>query len=279
MTRDRISLYIGPAQEINNPNDLGNYENGCWVAERKYDGIWCLIETNDKGYITRLSTRTGVTIKDYNILGTNIGIPKLKLAAEYEARTDPSLKAIRKRGWACLYIFDIMQMHGQDTTIYSQEQRAELVTKICDLCKEIKFIHRAEQKLSNFKDFFYSCMNDTSFSPTEGLVLKRLDKPYKSEYSNGKVNHWIRVKLQRTVDLYVMSTGYTESRALNLIMGQWKNGRMVEIQSMSVPKGFRAKELVGCIIECTYDRQHDSGRYRHLRFKRVRNDKTMEMTG
>lgn len=278
MTRTRISSYVGPGQEINDPSLLSRYENKNWIAEKKYDGIWCLVETNDDGYVENLSTRTGVKIIDKKIINKYFGIPNSKFIVEYESLTEPSQQAIASRGFACMYMFDVLQIVGKETKDFEFQKRTELVKTACDIIKanNNQFMICAEQKDIEFENFFWKCLEDPI---AEGIVLKRLDKSYRAQTSSGKTDDWIRVKLKRTVDLYVMSTGLTDNRSPNLTMGMVRDGNMVEVQSMSVPKGFKAKDLVGKVLECNYDRKHNSERYRHLRFKRVRSDKTKEMTG
>lgn len=278
MARDRIPFYVGPGREINNPNDLNafennSFENSRWVAEYKYDGIWCLIETDQDGKIIRISTRTGVLISDSPLIGIDTYAPQALFTAELEAATDSALKAVTNRGWQQAYLFDIIRLCDKDIRALPFEKRRELLElafkKIDD-----KHLAISDQVYSQFKGFFFDAIQHQA---VEGIVLKRLGSVYKAQDSRGKTHNWIRVKLQRTVDLYVIGTGFTASRSSNLIMGERKNGNIAEIQSISVPRGYRAKELVGKVIECIYDRKHESGRYRHLRFKRVRNDKTKDM--
>lgn len=273
MARDRIAFYVGPGGEINNPNDLNAFENNSWIGEHKYDGIWCLIETNQEGSIVRLSTRTGMLISSSSIVGVNTYAPQALFAAELEATTDSSLKSIENRGWQQAYLFDIIRLCNKDIRNLPLEKRRELL-ELAFKKIDSKHLVISKQTQYQFKSFFFNALTHQS---VEGIVLKRLGSKYKAHDSRGKTHDWVRVKLQRTVDLYVMKTGFTPSRSLNLTVGERRNGNIIEVQSISVPKGYRAKELVGKVIECIYDRKHDSGRYRHLRFNRIRNDKTKEI--
>jgi len=269
----RISTYVGPGVTIE-PQQLNRYNNHKYIAEKKYDGIWCLIETDTNGKVSKLSTRTGVSI-NHPLIGTNINIPNSKFVGELEWSTDIAVQVVAKRGYSKAYVFDVIQLMGHDVTSLPLEKRHELVTLSCNKMKT-RFIIRAGYCKGSFEKFFKDVINEPL---VEGIILKKLGTKYVSGSSSGKTDNWVRVKIQRTVDLYVVGIGLTNSREPNLIVGKWDGNKMVPVQSMSVPKGYKTNELIDCIIECVYDRVHNSGRYRHLRFKRIRTDKSKEMTG
>jgi ATP-dependent DNA ligase len=275
----RISSYVGPGIRVYDSSKLG-YSHDDWIGEYKYDGIWCSIETDGSGVIGRLSTRTGQRIDVPGINGASIGLRDSIFIAELETTTDAAIECATKRGWTNTYWFDVIKLMGKDVVDLPQTARSDLVTKCTDICEDIRFIQRAKQCGENedFESFYHSSFTNHNGFPVEGIVLKRKHARYRAMRSDGKTDDWVAVKRLRTADLIVIGTGLTPSGDTNLVMGIYQSGNIYPVQHMSTPKGYQAKSLVGKVVECIYDRKHMvKGRYRHLRFSRVRDDKTIEM--
>jgi len=267
----RINEYVGPKESVRK-DALFRYTSDKWLAQEKHDGVWALISTDEYGKIESIISRTGLQHPDEytrGFIGLGIGLTSSKLVAELEAGTQAATKRFKRNGYRKIWFFDVIQLLGKDIHELSLEQRLHLLKRALPSSRNFSIVRTSNSNLEQFYD-------EVMAAGGEGIVLKQKDSKYISEYSSGKTTKWVRCKPTNTLDFFVMGTGLTESRVPNLELGLYKNGKLCYVQSLTVPKGYRAKELVGKVIECVGDVQMDSGALRHARFKRVRNDKNPE---
>lgn len=226
-------------------------------------------------------SRTGQAFEEAReLIGCLSGLSDSVIVGEYEVMTQAAINAVNKNGMRRFWAFDIVFLMGHDVRALPFEQRRALLENSIEAIRmqpdprtnRIKIVRQEEK---GFAKFYKEVKADGG----EGLVLKKKGSTYRSQTSDGRTTNWVRVKDVSPVDLYVIGTGLTPSRAINLRVGLWKKGKPVELQSLSLPKGYTAEQLVGTVIECEYDTQLESGKYRHLRFVRPRPDKTKEMCG
>lgn len=276
---NRVDMYLGPQKEILKPSELSRFEDGNWIASRKIDGCHGILSTNNSGYISKVISRTGNSFPEAKeLIGLFTGLSDTTLIGEYEVTTQAAIKAFEKNGFRRFWAFDITVVQGTDIRALPIEQRRILLQKAVEAIQSqskgcYKLIEIVDERTKGFASFY----KEVKAQGGEGLVLKKKGSLYRSQTSDGRTSNWVRVKDVAPVDLYVMGTGFTPSRAVNLRVGVWKNGKLVELQSLAVPKGHTAHQLLDKVIECEYDTQTESGKYRHLRFVRVRPDKTKEM--
>lgn len=270
-----MSEYLGPQKEIITPNKLSKYDNGQWLAEEKHDGCWALLKTNERGIIRSITARSNNPIIDPNIIGSNFGFANTELIGEIEYITPAACRRVLKRGYARFWAFDILKLLDHSIKNVPIEQRRTLLVRTLASLKGSlrKRVIPVQQVVSDFDNFYRTIKSNGG----EGIVLKRVGSLYKSSCHNNRTSNWIRVKDIHTVELIVIGKGKTPSQGDKLLLGTWNNGNPKYVQSMSLPRGFMARELFGKVIECMYDFKLDSGTYRHLRFLRTRPDKTKEM--
>ena len=262
----RANFYIGPKEQIQ-PDKLPSFENGKWIAEEKIDGCWAAIETNPTGQISKLYSRTNVSWQ-VGLIGMDINLPNTVLAGELEVATQAATKLYQKLRYRRVWLFDVPVLLGQDTSNLPYAKRRELLEIAFNKIND-KHICLVESKQDNFKKFF----EDIKSNGGEGIVLKRIDSKYKRSSSDGKVDYWVRCKQDNTVDFYVIGLGKTPSGLDNLELGLPKDGKMCYVQSIAIPKGYKAGQLIGQVVECIGDYQQDSGALRHARLLRIRTDK------
>jgi ATP-dependent DNA ligase len=278
----RTNLYLGPKEYIK-PIHLDRFENKGYVAEVKHDGAWCCVETDSEGYLKSFTSRTGKTFGvDDCFSNIKINLPNSILTGELEVASQAATKNFNKLGYRRLFIFDAVNMLGNDIKKMPYINRRKLLEHVFSGSNGFVIDKRnspsacislVEKRESGFKKFF----DEVVAGGGEGLVLKKKDSLYYTHISDGKTESWLRSKNTNTIDFYVMGSGLTPSRAVNLELGLYRNGRIEYIQSVAVPKGYVAKDLLGKVIECEGLEIMDSGALRSGHFARVREDKTMEM--
>lgn len=280
--RDRVTAYLGPQKEIISPSELDKYEaTRKWVLQLKVDGCHGILDTAADARISSLVSRTGQSFGEAReLMGRDTGLPDSTLVGEYEVKTQHSIDVVQRRGIRRYWAFDVVRLFGKDVRSETLETRRALLEKAIET-----IYHRSQVVAERIilvpqvESGFAAAYRKWKAEGGEGAVAKRRGSKYTRQTSDGRTTDWRRFKDVCPVDLAVIGTGFTPSRAVNLTVGAWRNGKMVEVQSLAVPKGHTAERLMGRVIECEYDVQTSDGKYRHLRFVRVRDDKTVKDTG
>lgn len=269
----RLGTYMGPKTQVQ-PDALERYEGKGWAAEEKHDGHWAEVTTDADGKITTIIGRSGSKFEGLNVsglIGYPLGIPSSIFIAELEAGTEAANRINVKVGFKRLHVFDAVQVYGQNVRRLTYEKRRELI--------EIALKHNPPKVLlvrrvtKGFKKFF----DEVTTSSGEGLVLKRLGRPYLPSGSDGKTDDWVRCKRFRFVDYVVTSIGKSEGGSPNLQVGLFINGTLQRVATIkNLPETLDYNALVGKVVECRGAEVHDSGALRHGHYERTREDKFPE---
>jgi ATP-dependent DNA ligase len=282
MARDRVAAYLGPQKEILSPSLLDKYEaTGNWLLDCKVDGCHGILDTDPRGCVASLISRTGQRFGEAGeLMGRSTGLADTTLVGEFEVKTQHSIDIVKRRGFRCFWVFDVVRLHGQDLRHAGLEDRRMLLEQAVRLVSNLsEFLAERIILVPQVESGFSVAYRKWKADGGEGAVAKRRGSKYTRQTSDGRTTDWRRFKDVLTVDLAVVGTGRTPSGAVNLTVGAWRKGKMVEVQSLAVPKGYTAEKLMGRVIECEYDVQTSDGKYRHLRFVRVRDDKSPKDTG
>jgi ATP-dependent DNA ligase len=208
------------------------------------------------------------------LIGTQTSLFNSTLIAELEAGTEAANKRNLGLTHRRLHVFDVIKLFNQVTINLSYEQRRSLLEQAFStvLAGSSKLL-LTKQTTHDFQAFFES----VSKTDGEGLVLKRLGKPYKKHGSNGKTDDWIRCKRFRFVDYVVMSIGRSDSGSPNFQVGLYDGKKLTRVATIkNIPVGLDYHALVGKVIECKGAEIHDSGALRHGHYERTRCDKDPE---
>src|SRR5262245_49450137 len=84
-----------------------------FVVQPKLDGIYAQIETDDAGRIACVRTRSGRSIRA-EVIGARIASGRAIFCGELEAMTEEGRRAVRRRAWQQVHLFDAIQVGGCD---------------------------------------------------------------------------------------------------------------------------------------------------------------------
>ncbi len=94
------------------------------------------------------------------------------------------------------FAFDILYLDGEDITGKSEDQRRKLLEKIVSINNST--IRIAEQRVISTAKEIQEFFNEAISDGLEGLMIKKLDAPYKA---GGRGFHWIKFKRASSGDL------------------------------------------------------------------------------
>jgi len=266
--------YLGPKTQIQ-PTGLDQIEaTNKYAAEEKHDGVWAEVTTDLNGKISKITSRAGAVFSGSSIAGLKglqTNLSNTVLICELEAITEWAVRQSQKQGFKRLWIFDVVQLLGQDIKDLFYEQRRELLEIAFKAgLKDVKQLQLVRQELTGFSQFF----KEVKSAGREGLLLKRLGQKYRPSGSDGKSDGWVRCKEHRFVDYVVTGIGSSSSGAPNLKVSLMINGKLVEVATIkNIPKGVDYQALIGSVVECKGLEVHSSGALRSGHFERVRPDK------
>lgn len=203
-------------------------------------------------------------------------------------------EAIRKqveRGWLHYVVFDCLFYKGEDIRSQPLEVRQERASYTV-LSWENPYVSMAKQRAPE-KKFFDEIVD----AGGEGVVLKRLDHTY------GNEKLWVKVKKEATADVVIMGfkPAKTESKKKgsfektaakyagkvgSVKIGQTStpgNAERFLMQEVGSARGFddalmedftdHPKKYIGKVIEIKHNGREPTGKFRHPRFSRFRDDK------
>jgi len=256
--------YIGPGGALD-PDDLPEYErSGQYAAEEKRDGCWALLETDRQGFVSCLTSRTGLVFRDAHVeglLGLQTHLGGVKLMGELETSSQEATKLFKRHGFRRFHAFDVVAPGDFGTRRKSLEKFLRAGPPHVQ-----ERILPVEHKRTGFRAFYDKVIARGG----EGLVVKHLG----GGPGGGKRDDWYKVKPLNTVDYVCLGIGQTKLGSTFMDLGFRFGREFRSVAQVQVPSQFRGKEegLVGRVIEIKGAEIFDSGVVRHGRFSRIRND-------
>lgn len=183
------------------------FDDKDWLFEIKWDGYRAIAEKN-KNHIS-LYSRNGITfqhtypivadqlkmIKGQAILDGEIvvlndeGAPDFQFLQHYSENQHRPIQ---------YYIFDLLQLNGNDTTLLPLIERKKLLQEIIPKNEVIKY---SDHILENGISFF----RITKEKNLEGIMAKKIDSKY---YPGKRTSSWLKIKHHKTEEAII--AGYTE---------------------------------------------------------------------
>lgn len=120
-------------------------------------------------------------------------------------RRKHEVEAMAKKLPLALFAFDLLYLNGQDITQKEYRERRKLLEGILD--KNNIIIRIAEERIIHSAEDILEFFNEAVSEGLEGLMLKKLDAPYKA---GGRGFHWVKFKrsqsgvLNDTVDCVLL---------------------------------------------------------------------------
>lgn len=185
--------------------------------------------------------------------------------------------------------FDILQYKGMNVMNERFSIRRELLEKVVEeYAKHVgEFVMIAEQfypSQHDIKEVFERIVS----SGGEGLMRKKLDGVYKICDGSKKSSQVLKLKKLLTFDGIVMGYEYgkgkyNKDKVAKLVFGQYKDGKLVQRGSFdgftkATIKDMTAKidSYIGRVVEVKCNEVLKSGKLRHPKFNRWRDDKAIE---
>jgi bifunctional non-homologous end joining protein LigD len=183
------------------------FDDKDWLFEIKWDGYRAVAEIRDKEIL--LYSRNGLnfsakfpivadqlkSIKSNAVIDGEIvvlneeGKPDFQLLQHYSENQDRPIQ---------YYVFDLLELNGQDTTGLTLVERKELLKKLLPPNEVVKY---SDHILESGKSFFRASKE----KDLEGIMAKRADSKY---YPGKRSPDWLKIKHHKTADAII--AGYTE---------------------------------------------------------------------
>ena len=271
--------YMGPKMQVQ-PEEADRLEATClYAAEEKNDGHWCEATTDEEGTVVSLRGRSGKAFTNSNVeglLGLRTHLPDTVLVGELEAGTEAATTKFDSFGIRRIHVFDAVQVLGRSVVDLPYERRRDLLEMALVCSKDESFTSRVRltrRVTEGFSEFHRRVVEEGG----EGLVLKKLGRPYRPHGASGKTDDWVKMKRHRFVDYVVVGVGKSAGGSDNLQVGLFIEGTLQRVCGIKQPPShLNLHELVGRVIECRGAEVHSSGALRHGHFERVREDKNIE---
>jgi hypothetical protein len=281
--------YCGPRIDARRKDLAGLEQKRCYIAERKKDGYWGILKIKEgRNGQHRLESRTGLLIDNTGLEKADLGplTRNTHLVGEPEIGTEAAKR--RNRGYIPMWLHELPLCKGHDLRQQPTSMRQELLREAVHPLIPQESVHLfplVEQARHHFERFYDEALADGD----EGVVLKDLNSPYRTR-SNGKNDHWIRVKPERHIDFVILGVERTASNDWTVTLGYIKNGKLQRMQAyqlrdVRVIEGMPYQEekngdlipAIGLVIEMCGWEVHESGALRGAQPVCWRPDKTAEM--
>lgn len=193
-----------------------------------------------------------------------------------------------ERGWLRYVVFDCLFFKGGDLRKLPLYQRRKAAMTAIGEWKNpfVSFIEG--QQHEDKRDFLQKVYEEGG----EGIILKHMDHAY------GDEKLWVKEKAEITADCVIM--GYKSAKEMSkkadgsismtkyaaqgligaVVVGQYKSGKLVEVATVSgMTDDVRGrlthlgKQHLGYVVEIKANGREPTGRFRHPRFRRFRDDK------
>jgi bifunctional non-homologous end joining protein LigD len=206
-----------------------------WIYERKVDGVRCLAFRKNK--TVRLLSRTDKSqnefypelaeamreqaARDFIVDGEIVAFEKgVTSFARLQQRmhTHHPAEALRRRVAVYYYAFDLLHLHGRDTTGLPLRRRKVLLREALTFHDPVRYmLHRNTDGERYFDE---ACRKGW-----EGLIAKRAD----SAYVHSRSTDWLKFKCANSQELVI--GGYTDPKGKRtgfgaLLVGYYEHGRL-----------------------------------------------------
>ena len=167
---------------------------GTWVHEVKFNGYRVQIHKDGK-HVTLYSKNGNDFTERYEAIAeavarmpTNAVILDAELTAcASDGSPDFRSLLMRRDSILCVWVFDILSQHGKDLQPLTLAQRRDRLGKLMARVSDAAI--RYSESFSDPRKLLKACAEHK----LEGIVSKRLDKPYRA----GPSKAWIKVKCAR----------------------------------------------------------------------------------
>ncbi len=299
----KLDRFIRPmlAKETDQP-----FDNTNWLFEIKWDGYRAIAEKSGKQVL--LYSRNGLNfLPNYPIVARELqkieqdavldgeivvlnddGKPDFQFLQHYSENQHRPIQ---------YYVFDLLSLNGEDTTVLSLIDRKNLLKKLIPENEVIKFSDHIFEKGKSF--FQVSGEKDL-----EGIMAKKIDSKY---YPGKRTEDWLKIKHHKTQEAII--AGYTQPAGSRkyfgaLILAAKKGNELKYIGHTGT--GFNQKSLremyellqplvqskspfnekiktnspvtwikPQLVCEVKYSEVTSDGKFRHPVFLHLRNDKTV----
>jgi bifunctional non-homologous end joining protein LigD len=265
------------------PEDIDRYDPDIWAAEVKMDG-WRILAAKDNGHVKITAGRNGSNysgktpyieealldvLPDGTIVdGELIMRGSTNAVGSGDIGSALSRNGIHHADDLTLVIFDLPRAADHDLMRMPWRDRRRLVEKIALPSAALQITMLCEPT----EEAFLQALEDGY----EGLVLKRKDSSYVPKRSNA----WVKFKAVRTIDCPIINLPHDGEGSFTGLVGaaefQMPNGQTGRASGMTMAvreeMTYHPERYLGRMAEFAYQSVTDDGRFRHPRFKRMRED-------
>jgi bifunctional non-homologous end joining protein LigD len=293
-------------------HDLNEYENKGWFAQEKLDGTNVVVVKNGTEIHMMTRSWKNDLADSYPEIAAELSMLPSGTVLESELvfykKSDLKPEFVtalatsdtKKNYDVRLMIFDVLKYDGENKEDIPQSERTKFVNNLV-VEKSWNFVWSFPCITSGFNGFYKSVTENGG----EGIVMKKMDAKYKEDTRS---KSWLKVKKFQTDDCVVLGLATGENKYSHLfgalVVGQYINGKMQvvarvsgmtdvirnELNTMvrSLPsdvslgdafwKGPTGKDVFHkiapkMVVEVEFMERTTSGKMRHPRFVRVRDDK------
>jgi ATP-dependent DNA ligase len=274
-----------------------DFSKSVYLAEQKYDGIYCMLTFDSAGKLTLISRnmkeKTNEQLESLrSYLENYFQLKDSVINGELAFSTQAGTEYQKLFGHSKVDLFDILKYKGKELNTTPLIQRKLLLSSLVK--KDDEYIKLSPYICSTFedgsidKDFnkkVLSWFNKLVKEGKEGLVIKDMnDTGYEC---GGKSKLWYKIKKLVSMDYIIMDYEDSESDKYkskgwikNIVCGLLVNGELVEkvrVGSMTEPIrkeiSENKKKYIGTVVEINGFEIFKSGSTRHPSFNRFRDDK------
>jgi len=254
-------------------------KSGNYVAERKFDGIWCSCVSDGRRNVFEsrngLAKATGLQ---------RVRLPEMVIIGELGFGQEEATKRREEIGHDFMDVFDVTSVMGTDVSHLPLARRRRILEGIWKKLPSELTEHYilAEQ----WNDHFEERYRDIVAKGGEGIVLKDISSS-RGYIPGTRTDEWMRCKKHFPVDMVIMGAEVSSAAsyagrgmAKNLLCGVYNAGRLVrtvKVGGMSdawrLEFGRNIAEYVGQVAEIHCWKVFKTGSLRHPNFSRIRDDK------
>lgn len=285
--------YQGCAGSIK-PNKIQefNFIPGRYIAEEKYDGIWCAVVFDEAGEVFLMSRNqkekdNAQLLSLRNYLKESLKLTNSVLVGELAFSSQRGTEYAKEHGHHKIDLFDVLILNGEklyDLSLLKRKETLYTLTRELDA----EWVDEAWFKVITKMDEVKKLYSDVISNKGEGLIIKDLED---TDYRMGKKSpYWYKIKKEVDMDYVIM--GFTESESSDyrerkfvggILGGLYVNGELVQKCTIgSMTDYWRAEfykhpsTYVHKVMTCRGFEIFRSGALRHPSFDRVRDDKNIK---